>query len=82
MVIGYPFVSEKATILLEEQGKLQMIVDVRATKQDIKRAIESMYGFKVKAVNTMLTPDGKKKAIITFEQSDAAHEIASRIGVF
>ncbi|HIH69359.1 50S ribosomal protein L23 [Methermicoccus shengliensis] len=82
MVIGYPFVSEKATILLEEQGKLQMIVDVRATKQDIKRAIESMYEFKVKAVNTMVTPDGKKKAIITFEQSDAAHEIASRIGVF
>lgn len=82
MVIGHPFVSEKATILLEEQGKLQMIVDVRATKQDIKRAIESMYEFKVKAVNTMLTPDGKKKAIITFEQSDAAHEIASRIGVF
>jgi len=82
MVIGYPFVSEKATILLEEQGKLQMIVDVRATKQDIKRAIESMYEFEVKAVNTMLTPDGKKKAIITFERSDAAHEIASRIGVF
>lgn len=82
MTVGYPFVSEKATIILEEQGKLQMIVNVKATKADIKRAIEEMYEFEVKSVNTMLTPDGKKKATITFVQSDAAHEIASRIGVF
>ncbi|MHC1593422.1 MAG: 50S ribosomal protein L23 [Methermicoccaceae archaeon] len=82
MIVDYPFVSEKATIVLEEQGKLHVMVDVRATKDDIRRAVEQMYEFKVKSVNTMLTPAGKKKAIITFEQSGAAHEIASRIGVF
>jgi len=82
VIIDYPFVSEKATIVLEEQGKLHVIVDVRATKDDIRRAVEQMYEFNVKSVNTMLTPNGKKKAIITFEQSGAAHEIASRIGVF
>jgi len=48
VIVDYPFVSEKATIVLEEQGKLHVMVDVRATKDDIRRAVEQMYEFKVK----------------------------------
>ncbi|MFZ1896791.1 50S ribosomal protein L23, partial [Methanoregula sp.] len=38
--LKHPFVTEKAMVLLENENKLQFLVDNRATKQDIKRAIE------------------------------------------
>ncbi|MHC1624799.1 MAG: 50S ribosomal protein L23 [Methermicoccaceae archaeon] len=81
-IIKHPLVSEKAMMLLEQQGTLQIIVDIRANKSDIKRAVESLYGFEVSRVNTMITSDGNKKAILSFIQADAAHEIASRMGVY
>jgi large subunit ribosomal protein L23 len=33
-------------------------------------------------VNTQVTPQGEKKAIVTLSEDDDATEIASRIGVF
>ena len=82
MSIKYPFITEKATIQLEEQNKLQLIVDINATKNHVKRDIESIYGFEVAAIRTLITPKGAKKAIVTFINDDAATEIATRIGLF
>ncbi|KAF5414120.1 MAG: 50S ribosomal protein L23P [Candidatus Methanogaster sp.] len=82
MSIRYPFITEKATIQLEEQNKLQLIVDINATKNHIKRDIKEVYGFDVATVRTLITPKGKKKAIVTFTDDDAATEIATRIGLF
>lgn len=44
-IIHYPVVSEKAMMMLENEGKLQFIVDVRATKEDVKKEVEKLYGF-------------------------------------
>ncbi len=82
MSVRYPFITEKATIQLEEQNKLQLIVDINATKNHVKRDIEDIYGFDVAAIRTLITPKGKKKAIVTFTDDDAATEIATRIGLF
>ncbi len=82
MSIRYPFITEKATIQLEEQNKLQLIVDINATKNHVKRDVEDIYGFEVATVRTLITPKGKKKAIVTFTDGDAATEIATRIGLF
>ena len=82
MTIEYPFITEKATIQLEEDNKLQFIVDVNATKNQIKRDIEGIYGFDVASIRTMITPKGKKKAIVTFGKDDAANDLATRIGLF
>jgi large subunit ribosomal protein L23 len=82
MTIEYPFITEKATIQLEEDNKLQFIVDVNATKNQIKRDIEGIYGFDVASIRTMITPKGKKKAIVTFVKDDAANDLATRIGLF
>jgi len=81
-IIHYPVVSEKAMMMLENEGKLQFIVDVRATKEDVKKEVEKLYGFEVASVNIMITSKGKKKAIVSFVEADAAHEIASRIGIY
>lgn len=78
--IKYPFITEKAMMLLED-NKLQFIVDSRANKNQIKSELMKMYGFHVASVCTMSTMNGLKKAIVTFEGRDAAHEIATRIGL-
>lgn len=82
MSIRYPFITEKATIQLEVENKLQFVVDVNANKDQIKRDVKEIYGFEVAAVKTMITPKGQKKAIVAFADDDAANEIATRIGLF
>ena len=80
MPVKYPFITEKAMLHMEK-GKLQVIVDFRANKHQIKADIEELYGFEVIHVRTMTTMKGLKKAIITFEKPDAANEIATRLGL-
>jgi len=51
-------------------------------KKQPYRDIKDVYGFDVAAIRTLITPKGKKKAIVTFTDDDAATEIATRIGLF
>ncbi|MCL7410777.1 MAG: 50S ribosomal protein L23 [Methanosarcinaceae archaeon] len=78
--IKYPFVTEKAMMVLDN-NKLQFIVDTRSNKYQIKEDVMKTYGFPVKSICTMTTMKGLKKAIVTFEGDEAAHEIATRIGL-
>jgi len=55
-----PLVTEKLTAIQEKQGTFGFIVDRNANKIEIKKAIESAYGVKVTAVNT-IRYDGKAK---------------------
>lgn len=81
-MIQHPYVTEKATLMAEKNNVLQFIVDVNDTKDKVKRDIEALYNVKVASVNTMLTSKGKKKAIVAFEEPNAATELASRLGIF
>lgn len=78
--IRYPFITEKAMMLMDD-NKLQFVVDTRANKKQVEADVVKMYGFSVKSVRTMTTMKGLKKALVTFEEPDAAHEIATRIGL-
>lgn len=81
MVLRYPYVTEKAMMMLENQNKLQFIVDNNATKKEIRREIERAFEQEVTDVSTMMTMDGKKKAVISFANEKAAEEILSRLGI-
>ena len=59
-----PLVTEKMTDLSEKLNRVGFVVDRRATKIDIRRAVEKMYNVKVTAVNTM-NYQGKKKSRFT-----------------
>jgi len=59
-----PLVTEKMTDLSERLNRVGFVVDRRATKIDIRRAVEKMYNVKVAAVNTM-NYQGKKKSRFT-----------------
>jgi large subunit ribosomal protein L23 len=81
MTLKYPFVTEKAMVLLENQSKLQFLVAREASKDDVKREIEKSFGQKVKSVRTLMNTHGQKKAIVSFENEKAAEEILSRLGI-
>ncbi|MDD3977022.1 50S ribosomal protein L23 [Methanomicrobium antiquum] len=81
MIIKYPYVSEKASRDLEFDGKLQFIIDLKASKEQVAKELERMFDKKVSNVQTLLTMKGKKKAIVTFEDEKAGEEILSRLGV-
>jgi len=81
MMLKHPFVTEKATMMLEGESKLQFIVQRDVSKQDIKRELASVFEQEVTEVRTMMTMKGKKKAIVTFADAKAAEEILSRLGI-
>ncbi|NJF25306.1 50S ribosomal protein L23 [Thermococcus sp. Bubb.Bath] len=81
-VIVKPVVTEKAVSLIERENKLTFVVDKRATKQDIKMAVEAMFDVKVEKVNTLITMKGEKRAYVKLKPEYNASEIAARIGLF
>jgi large subunit ribosomal protein L23 len=58
-VIRKPIITEKAT-MASETGAVVFEVAMESNKPQIKQAIESLFGVKVKAVNTTITK-GKSK---------------------
>ena len=58
-VLRYPHVSEKASILTE-QGQYLFDIDPRATKGDVKKAVESIFSVNVLSVN-IVNRKGKQK---------------------
>jgi large subunit ribosomal protein L23 len=81
-VIEHPHVTEKAMDKMDFENKLQFIVDIDATKDEVAEAIETQFDVTVESVNTMVTMNGTKKAEVTLSEADDAEEVASRIGVF
>ena len=82
MTVKYPLVTEKAMNDMDFQNKLQFIVDMDATKPEIRAAIEEQYEVTIEKINTQVTMNGDKKATVTLSEDDDAQEVASRIGVF
>ena len=63
-VLIKPVITEKMTGISEKLHQYGFIVDVRANKIQIKKAVEDMYGVTVKTVNT-LRYAGKTKSRYT-----------------
>ncbi len=81
-VIRKPIITEKST-MASENGAVVFEVAIDAAKSQIKEAVESLFGVKVKAVNTTITKGkvkrfrgqlGKrrdvKKAYVTLEEGN------------
>lgn len=81
LVVKYPVVTEKSILMIERENKITFIVDRHVNKPRIKRVIEEKFGVKVKKVNTLITPHGEKKAIVTFENVDDAIKVATTLGI-
>ncbi|MGD0176406.1 MAG: 50S ribosomal protein L23 [Candidatus Bathyarchaeia archaeon] len=80
-IVKYPLLSEDAVTLLEAENKITFVVDIRSDKHDIKRAIQELYEVRVQDVNTMITPEGEKKAFVKLTPDFKASDLAVRLGI-
>lgn len=53
-IIIKPVISEKANYLTDLRGSYSFLVNPKANKIEIKKAVEAAYGVKVADVNTMI----------------------------
>jgi large subunit ribosomal protein L23 len=81
MALRYPILSEKAVGLVENENKIVFFVDGNSTKPDIKKAVEELYKVKVADVNTMVTPDGDKKAYVRLKKEFKATDLATKLKI-
>ena len=61
-IIKYMIGTEKTNILREKNNSIVLAVDVKARKDEIKNAVEKVFGVKVTSVNT-INPRSKKKRV-------------------
>lgn len=67
---------------MEMDNTLVFLVDVRSNKAQIKDAVKRLYGIENPAkVNTLIRPDGAKKAFVRLHPDQVATEIANKIGI-
>ena len=63
-VISYPLMTESASLMVEKDNKLIFVINLKAGKADIKKAVEELYAVKVSKVNLLITAQGIKKAYV------------------
>ncbi|MCK4237503.1 MAG: 50S ribosomal protein L23 [Candidatus Lokiarchaeota archaeon] len=81
-IIKKPLITENTFDLIENENKLVFYVERKANKNQIKKAIERIHKVKVVKVNTLITPDGKKKAFIKLHPDNSASDLAIDLGIF
>jgi len=59
-VLIKPVLSEKVNKLTEKFNRYTFIVDRKANKLEIKKAVEEFYGIQVEEVNTLVMPSKAK----------------------
>jgi large subunit ribosomal protein L23 len=81
-IIKKPLITEKTFDLIERENKLVFLVERRANKSQIKRAIEKIHNVRVVKINTLITSRGEKKAFVKLHPDNSAQDIAIDLGVF
>ncbi|KAG0633743.1 ribosomal protein L23/L15e core domain-containing protein [Tuber brumale] len=76
-VIVHPLNTESAMKKIEENNTLVFIVDIKANKRQIKDAIKKLYDVDTVKVNTLIRPDGTKKAFARLTPDVDALDIAA-----
>lgn len=80
-VILFPLSTEKSMRLIESENKLVFVVDRRASRQQIKSALESLYNLKIKKINVLINREGKKQAFVKLSDDSSALDVATDLGI-
>ena len=80
-VILYPLMTESSSLMVEKENRLAFVVSLKATKIDVKKAVERLYEVKVEKVNVQITPNGEKKAFVRLHPDFKAADVAIRLGI-
>ncbi|KAM8964209.1 large ribosomal subunit protein uL23-like [Lycaon pictus] len=79
-IIKFPLTTESAVKKIEDNNTLVFIVDVKVNKHQIKQAVK-LYDIDVAKVNTLIRPDGEKKAYVRLAPDYDALDVANKIGI-
>ena len=66
---------------IEDNNTLVFVVDLTANKRQIKAAVNARYDIQCAKINTLIRPDGQKKAYVRLTQDYDALDLANRIGI-
>jgi len=75
-----PLNTESAMKKIDDHNTLVFICDIQANKRQIKDAVKKLYDVQAAKVNTLIRPDGKKKAYVRLTSDHDALDIANKIG--
>merc|ERR1712060_246613 len=78
-ILKYPLTTESAMKKIEDNNTLVFIVDTRVSKST--EAVRRMYEIKTAKVNTLIRPDGLKKAYVRLTTDYDALDVANKIGI-
>ncbi len=79
-IIVKPYITEKTFAMVENESKVCFIVEISASKPQIAEAVKILFKENVTNVNTARTIYGKK-AIVQFETTAKARDLATKIGM-
>ena len=80
-VIQYPLSTEKSIRQIEFDNKLIFAVNPRATKNDVKKAVEQLFNVKVAKVNIQNSFNGYKKAYVKLAAESLASDVSADLGL-
>ncbi|XP_014252547.1 uncharacterized protein LOC106668373 [Cimex lectularius] len=80
-IIKSPLTTEAAMKKIEDNNTLVFLVHLRANKHHIRTAVKKLYDIDVAKVNTLVRPDGKKKAYVRLARDFDALDVANKIGI-
>ncbi|KAI0317642.1 ribosomal protein L23/L15e core domain-containing protein [Amylostereum chailletii] len=75
-----PLNTESAMKKIEEHNTLVFLVDIKSNKRQIKDAVKKLWDVQAAKVNTLIRPDGKKKAYVRLTADHDALDVANKIG--
>ncbi len=79
MILIAPIKTEKVIGKIEPENSLRFEVAVNATKKQITDEVEKLFKVKVHSVKTLVTPKGRKHAIVRLTKEFKADDIATKL---
>ncbi|CAG8649635.1 11095_t:CDS:2, partial [Racocetra fulgida] len=78
-ILKNPLNTESAMKKIEDTNTLVFIVDVQANKRQIKEAVKKLYDVDAQKINTLIRPDGTKKAYVRLTADVDALDVANKV---
>ena len=79
-IVIRPYITEKTFALVENEQKIEFLVNRESTKPRIIEAVKILYNENAIQIETARTVYGKK-AFVKFESVDKARDLATKIGM-
>ena len=80
-IIKFPLTTESALNKREDNSTPVFIVEVKANEHQIDQDVKKLYDIDVAKVNTLLRPDGEKKAYVHLAPDYDALDVANKIEI-